>query len=134
MCEAIKPFPHTDASRCLCSRQLSKNIATKGDVAHYECKHHGKMRLFITNTFSFCPNVDRIRLLQVCRNVYMWETNVIIELEISLKVMNTPSWCPTIYICMRNSRGHNSFKNNSSTTCQQYAQLGLVSIILVKFF
>ena len=38
------------------------------------------------------------------------------KLEISLKVMNTPSWCLTIYICMRNSRGHNSFKNNSSAT------------------
>ena len=56
------------------------------------------------------------------------------KLEISLKVMNTPSWCLTIYICMRNSRGHNSFKNNSSATRWQYAQLGLVSIILVKLY
>ena len=39
-----------------------------------------------------------------------------------------------IYICMRNSRGHYSFKNNSSATRRQYAQLGLVSIILVKLY
>ena len=43
-------------------------------------------------------------------------------------------WCLTIYICMRNSRGHNSFKNNPSATRRQYAQLGLVSIILVKLY
>ena len=40
-----------------------------------------------------------------------------------------------IYVmCMRNSRGHNSFKNNSSATCLPYAQLGLVSIVPVKLY
>ena len=40
----------------------------------------------------------------------------------------------TDQLCMRNSMGHNSFKNNSSVTRRQYAQLGLVSIILVKLY
>ena len=61
-------------------------------------------------------------------------TGYLPKLEISLKVMNTSSWCLTIYICMRNSRGNNSFKNNSSATRRQYAQLGLVSIIIVKLY
>ena len=37
-------------------------------------------------------------------------------------------------IYVRNSSGHNSFKNNSSATRTQYAQLGLVSIIFVKLY
>ena len=70
----------------------------------------------------------------VYNHVTCYSVNMEDKLEISLKVMNTPSWCLTIYICMKNSRGHNSFKNNSSVTRREYAQLGLVLIILVKLY
>ena len=49
------------------------------------------------------------------------------------KLLCTQVCCPYV-ICMKNSRGHNSFKNNSIATCWQYAQLGLVWIIVVKLY
>ena len=41
---------------------------------------------------------------------------------------------PIYVICMKNSRGHNLLKKYSSTEPWQYAQLGLVSIIIVKLY